>query len=382
MRSRILVIDDDEDVIALLRHHLSGAGYEVMHALSGIDGLAIATRDAPDLIVSDIRMPEFDGFGLLAALRANAPTRAMPIVFLTVLHDKESLTRAMRLGADGYLHKPVQRDALLETVAAKLQLNQYRLSAVEADSVDTRDAMVAEDELLVRDLVFQAKYQESRRVSVLYSDIRRFTRIAEILSHQDTANLLRDYYARATAVIQRQRGAVVKYVGDALLAAFDATDASVDDHATCATRAAILLVKEAEQFGQKLEERYAGKGLPKFAIGIGIHTGEVTVGSIGPGRNAEVTLIGDTVNIAARLESATKRLGWAIVSSITTAKATGDQFVYGRRSLLVPRGRYSSIEVREVKGFTARADALTSGIGRLIQVDIRNTKLPEAVARA
>jgi class 3 adenylate cyclase len=366
MGGRVLIIDDDKDVIALLRHHLTGAGYEVMYAFSGIGGLEIAIHDAPDLIISDVRMPEFDGFGVLAALRANAPTRAMPIIFLTLLDDAESLTRAMRLGADGYLHKPLQRDALLETVASKLELNQTRLSVVEADCVDTREAGIAEDELLVQDFASRAKFQESRNATVLYSDIRRFTRIAEILSHQETANLLRDYYARTAAIIQRQRGTVVKYLGDALLASFDSTGGLVD-HPACATRASILLTEAAAQFGKELEEQYGGRGLPKFAIGIGIHTGEVTVGTIGPGRNAEVTLIGDTVNIAARLESATKRLGWVIVSSDATAKATGKQFVYGRRSLLVPRGRYSSIEVCEVKGFAARADASRSGVIRLIR---------------
>ena len=156
--NRILVIDDDEDVIALLRHHLTDAGYEVVYALSGVEGLAIAVRDVPDLIISDVRMPEFDGFGLLAALRANSPTRAMPIVFLTILDDSESLTRAMRLGVDAYLHKPVQRNALLETVASKLRLNEYRLSVVEADSVDAREASRDEDELLIRDLTFSAQF--------------------------------------------------------------------------------------------------------------------------------------------------------------------------------------------------------------------------------
>jgi DNA-binding response OmpR family regulator len=183
MLGRILIIDDDEDVIALVRHHLARAGYEVLHALGCVQGLALATREAPDLIVSDVRMPEFDGFGLLAALRANATTRAMPVVFLTVLDDAESLTRAMRLGVDGYLPKPVQREVLLETVAGKLELNRNRLSAVEADSVDTREAVRAEDELLAHDFGLHSQNRESRRTSVLYSDIRRFTRIAEILSH-------------------------------------------------------------------------------------------------------------------------------------------------------------------------------------------------------
>lgn len=367
MRSRILVIDDDKDVIAVLRHHLTGAGYEVMYALNGVEGLAIAIRDAPDLVLSDIRMPEFDGFGMLAALRANEATRAMTIVFLTVLDDVESLTRAMRLGVDGYLTKPVQREALLETVASKLRLNKNRLSAVEADSVDTRDTIIAEEELLVRDFASRAGSQESRHASVLYSGIRRFARIAEILSHQETAGLLRNYYARAASVIGGERGAVVKYMGDALLAVFEPAGDDPVGHAACATRAAILLTDIAAQFDKGIEERYPGRGLPKFSIGVGIHTGDVMIGSIGPERNAEVTVVGDTVNIAARLENATKRLGWGIVSSDATVKAAGEQFRYGRRSLLVPRGRFSAVEVREVKGFAAREGESHPGVIRSLR---------------
>jgi adenylate cyclase len=168
-------------------------------------------------------------------------------------------------------------------------------------------------------------------------------------------------------VIQRQRGTVVKYVGDALLAAFDATTGCVNDHAACATRAAILITQAAAQFGRGLEERHPGRGLPKFNVGVGVHTGEVMACSLGPERNAPATLIGDTVNIAARLEEATKRLGWAIVASETTALAAGEHFVFGRRSLLVPRGRYAAVEVREVKGFAARAPGSRADVVPLLR---------------
>ena len=151
LNNRVLIIDDDEDVIVLLRHHLSGVGYEVMHALGGIEGLAMAIGEAPDIVVSDILMPEFDGFGVLAALRANAPTSSMPIVFLTVLDDTDSKDRAMRLGADAYLNKPVQREDLLATVAAKIKLNRNRLLAMDGDIAGRRNTRAAGDELLVRD---------------------------------------------------------------------------------------------------------------------------------------------------------------------------------------------------------------------------------------
>ena len=150
-QGRVLIIDDDEDVIVLLRHHLSGAGYQVMHALDGIEGLAMAVREAPDIVVSDILMPEFDGFAVLAALRANAPTCTLPVVFLTVLDDTRSKARAMRLGVDAYLNKPVLREPLLESVAAGLRRSKSRRSELAASGFDSTVDMTAGDTLLMRD---------------------------------------------------------------------------------------------------------------------------------------------------------------------------------------------------------------------------------------
>ena len=88
---------------------------------------------------------------MLAALRANAPTCALPIVFLTILDDTESMSRATRLGVDAYLNKPVPRDALLEAVAAGLRRSKKRRSEIAACGFDSREVMAAGDTLLVRD---------------------------------------------------------------------------------------------------------------------------------------------------------------------------------------------------------------------------------------
>lgn len=150
-KNRILVVDDDEDVVTLLRHHLSSAGYKVQHALGGLEGLQLAIGEAPDLIVSDILMPELDGFGLLAALRANTSTCAIPIVFLTILDDEESLARAMRLGVDDYLTKPVRREALLTSVAGNIGHSHNGLLGLDGEPGGGKVLQAAGDDLLLRD---------------------------------------------------------------------------------------------------------------------------------------------------------------------------------------------------------------------------------------
>ena len=115
MAARILVVDDDESLCALLRMHLSAAGYEVSTALDAISAGYQVLRNPPDLIVSDVNMPHMDGFEFVAALKSDKTLPEIPVIFLTSVEDGDS--RGRELGAVGYLTKPVMRDRLLELIA-------------------------------------------------------------------------------------------------------------------------------------------------------------------------------------------------------------------------------------------------------------------------
>jgi two-component system, OmpR family, phosphate regulon response regulator PhoB len=113
-RPRVLVVDDDESMRALLRLHLTNDGYDVLLAEDAIVGGHLALSDAPDLILLDVQMPYMNGYDLAAALKLDPMTRRIPVVFLTI--DENVAEQAGSLGITGYLNKPVAVPRLLEVV--------------------------------------------------------------------------------------------------------------------------------------------------------------------------------------------------------------------------------------------------------------------------
>jgi DNA-binding response OmpR family regulator len=121
-RHKLLLVDDTETNIKLLRALLAGAGYEVVTARSGVEALSVAEREDPDLILLDIMMPDLTGFEVCQRLRAAERTRHTPIVFLTALHELEDHVKGIDVGGDDVLTKPVNKLELLTRVRSLLRL--------------------------------------------------------------------------------------------------------------------------------------------------------------------------------------------------------------------------------------------------------------------
>jgi adenylate cyclase len=189
---------------------------------------------------------------------------------------------------------------------------------------------------------------ESFQVTVLFSDIRNFTTISERLGPRATVEMLNTYLAQACEPILAQGGTVDKFIGDAVMAVFG-SPVLYPDHARRALSAALGLAQKAREFRAWMEQRFADKELPEFAIGIGIHTGEAIVGNIGSPKRLEFTTIGDTVNTASRLEGLTKALGWTIVASRSTIEAASGVVTGGQDTRAV-KGREEHVQVFEVLG--------------------------------
>ncbi|MEO8575435.1 MAG: response regulator transcription factor [Gemmatimonadales bacterium] len=120
-RRRILVVDDEPEIVRLIAFHLELAGYEVISALGGLQGLQLATGAFVSLIVLDLMLPELSGLEILAKLRADPQTHDVPVILLTALREDTDRIRGLAIGADDYLTKPFNPDELVLRVSAILR---------------------------------------------------------------------------------------------------------------------------------------------------------------------------------------------------------------------------------------------------------------------
>jgi adenylate cyclase len=179
--------------------------------------------------------------------------------------------------------------------------------------------------------------------TVLFSDIRSFTTITEQLGAQGTVTMLNEYFTLMVDCIQREEGMLDKFIGDAIMAAFGIPVAHEDDPDR-AVRTAIAMVNELRNWNQLR----AGEGKPPVEIGIGLNTDLVVSGNIGSKKRMDYTIIGDGVNLAARLESACKQYGARILISEFTYRALRGTYRTREVDIVVVKGKTKPVSIYEV----------------------------------
>ncbi|MFL6229178.1 MAG: adenylate/guanylate cyclase domain-containing protein [Pyrinomonadaceae bacterium] len=183
----------------------------------------------------------------------------------------------------------------------------------------------------------------NQTVTVLFADVRGFTRISEQAPPERVVQLLNHYFSAMTDVIFAHGGTLDKYIGDGLMALFGAP-ASTPADAANALAAAVSMQRQMETLNAELR----AAELPEVSIGIGLHTGEATVGYIGSERRSEYTAIGDTVNLASRLE-ARARGGQILLSRATADAAAGTQFLLREQPPITIRNRVQPVSILEAE---------------------------------
>ncbi len=181
---------------------------------------------------------------------------------------------------------------------------------------------------------------ERRKITVLFSDIRDFTRLAEDLPPEQVVQILNQYFDKMIDVIFEHYGTLDKFIGDGMMVEFGTplTDPYQEEHAL---RAALGMQKALDE----LNAKWRAEGRPEINIGIGVNTGLAVVGNIGSERRMEYTAIGDTVNVASRLEHATKSLHQTIVLSEATYQAVKNYFPCTYLGEISVQGRHEPIRV-------------------------------------
>ncbi len=183
-----------------------------------------------------------------------------------------------------------------------------------------------------------------RRMTVLFSDVRGFTAMSEKVAPEQVVSLLNEYFSRMVRILFEHRGTLDKFVGDMVMGLFGAP-LDDDDHAEHAVQAALAMTRALDE----LNAEWEAAGRPRLDIGIGISTGDMVAGNIGSDTIMSYTVIGDTVNLGARLESLNKDYGSRIIISEATREALKGRYDIRPLGEVVVKGKSQPVAIYEVK---------------------------------
>ncbi len=307
----VLVVDDQEDNRALIVRYLSQAGYQVRQASNGNEALASIAFAKPDVILMDVIMPGASGFEICQQLKADPETLDIPLVLITGLQRRDDRIAGIEAGADDFLSKPVYPEELVARVRSLMRLAEARRALEEsrlAREIEQRQWIHRMFERyvspkLVKEILDEGNQRENPlerlsrlEVVALFADMRGFTSIAEKLEPSKVVELLNDFFSLITSIAYEHEGTVFNMAGDSLLIGFGVPLPQADS-AERAVRAACAMIRRFQSHVADWQSSYD----IKVGLGIGISRGEAIAGNVGSPTYMNYTIIGDAVNVAARL---------------------------------------------------------------------------------
>ena len=338
----VLLVDDEPRVLDSLEALLA-SDYQILRAQRADEAIEMLLTQPIALIISDQRMPGMSGTDLLARSRDVSPDTVR--ILLTGFTDADALMESINAAnIYHFIPKPWDPKELLHTVRRGLE--RYRLTRererligdLEAKNHDLQVAFArlsaAQDDL-VREAALRAQLQryvsprlvdlavanprllelpgDWREATVLFADIRGFTRLTENTPAPTIIRLLNDYFTEMIEVIFAHQGTVEQLIGDEIVALFGVPEGA-EDAPMRAVSAAIDMVAAV----QKLGTRWAKAGLPTFDIGVGISSGRVMAGTIGSAVRRELIVVGRAMIAAARIQRMTRLFDAHIIASEET----------------------------------------------------------------
>ncbi|MGE0279495.1 MAG: adenylate/guanylate cyclase domain-containing protein [Rhizobiaceae bacterium] len=341
-----LVKNATDDQEQLLEFRFGGEDYVARVARLGV------ADDALDRGVAVIAAPidDFTGPSLRALNQTMAAAAALvTLAVLLSLLIARLISRALiELAADARRIGDLNFESRPRGHSWITEINMLASALASARSAIRTFALYVPREL-VRKIVAAGQGDDAARqeVSVLFTDIKDFTTISEQLPPEDVVEMLGEYFQRLNQIVERNGGVIVQYLGDSIFAMWNAPIPNAG-HADAACRCAIEL--KAAIGDMNAQRRTAGK--PEFVTRIGLHTGEAVVGSVGAAERRQYTAMGDTVNVASRLEGLNKEFGTTILASAATRDACRETFQFRELGSAHAKGRIAGIEVFELVGGT------------------------------
>ncbi len=343
----VICVDDEETVLQSLELELQNKLQNCILELaqSGEEALELCQEYADNdyelpLIICDYIMPKMKGDEVLVKINKAFPSTHK--IMLTGQADLSGVVKAINEAKlYRYIAKPWEREDLLLTVNSAIE--HY------CQNQEIEQTYMAMEKFVPRELMQQLGVDSlanirfgdciKKEVTVLFSDIRSFTTLSEDMSPQKTFAFLNSYFELMGPIIRKNNGFINKFIGDGIMAIFPQKPEDAID-------AAIEMLEVLEEHSHELLKQ----DKRQIEIGIGIHTGRVILGTVGEKDRMEATVIGDAVNVAARLEEMTKYFGVPLLISTNTYELIEEREKYQVRYLgpLEVRGKIMHIPIMEV----------------------------------
>jgi DNA-binding response OmpR family regulator len=348
-RASVLVVDDSRTMRLSLIRALNDLGFDnIKEAKNGRQALELVLKERFDLMLLDMEMPEMNGMEVLLALKNNAELGGLPVIVISGADQIENAVKCIEAGAEDYLPKPFNPTLLRARATSSIEkkrlrdLDRVRLNQLqtEKDRTEAANRLVTEKNQILESLssklskylspqIYQSIFRgeqnveissKRKKLTICFTDIAGFTETTDNLESEELTNVLNHYLTEMSEIALQHGATIDKFIGDAMLLFFgDPESKGVAEDA----KACVMMAIAMQRRMRELEQEWRNRGLLRpFRIRMGITTGFCTVGNFGSRDRMDYTIIGNEVNLAARLQSATEP-GSILLSHETNALVQG-----------------------------------------------------------
>jgi class 3 adenylate cyclase/ActR/RegA family two-component response regulator len=324
---KVLVVDDLATIRRVVQGVLAQNGAHILEADCAADAIRIANKQSVDAFLLDIQLPGTNGIELCRSIRAMDRYRNAPIMFVTAMDERRTLQQALEAGGDDFIPKPIDPVILRARLGNLFQKTEY-FRRIELFGLSLHRYVSPRTEEMARIYAKTGVLPPPRKheVSVLFTDVRGFTELSQQMEPDVLFQRLSEFLAEQVSLVYTHGGYVDKFAGDGMMAVFDGEEMTLK---SCLCALDIL------EFSKDRVEQQAGK---IHQLGMGIHGGHAMIGNLGSSEHLDYTLVGRTVNLAARLCGAADRLSIAVSQTVRDALADDPRVQFSRERRATIRG--------------------------------------------
>ena len=305
IKGTVLIIDDQPYEIALVSGHLQQAGFKVISAGSGQEGLELLASHEPDVVLLDVMMPDMDGFEACRRIKKSEATRLTPVVLMTALDSREDKVCGLDAGADEFLSKPVSPEELNARIRSLLRWQAAYRECRQAEKTRMHEMFKRYlSPKLVNNILAHSKTAETllenreqrEKAVLLYANMRGFTAITENMPPDQVVALVNEHIALLNDIAHYYEATVFDITSDSLLVGFGVPVVQAD-----AEHRALYAAMDMQSRFQHLAANQRQDHNQSLGLSIGLAKGDVVVGNVGTSSFMNYTVIGEPVNVSAQM---------------------------------------------------------------------------------